>query len=44
MITAFLPPIRASVRYIQCLTFSFTFSNDAGDTTEKQTRKTSVWG
>ena len=25
-------------------TFSLTFSNDAGDTTEKQTRKTSVCG
>lgn len=25
-------------------TFSFTFSNDDGDTTEKQTRKTSVCG
>ena len=26
------------------LTFSLTFSNDAGATTEKQTRKTSVCG
>lgn len=25
-------------------TFSFTFSKDAGVMTEKQTRKTSVWG
>ena len=26
------------------LTFSLTFSNEEGETLEKQTRKTSVWG
>lgn len=26
------------------LAFSLTFSKEEGDTTEKQTRKTSVWG
>lgn len=29
---------------VSVLTFVLTFSNDGGLTTEKQTRKTSVWG
>ena len=30
--------------YVVYITFSLTFSNEAGETTEKQTRKTSVCG
>ena len=39
-------PLYRSVHHtpITHQTFSFTFSNEAGDTTEKHTRKTSVWG